>query len=260
MGKGIISKVLQFSAACLISSSVMAAGTPVDLTGWTANGSNGTWTVQGGNDSVFQSVNSARPTVFHNGQNSQGLALSGEITVQTTSDNDFIGFVLGYNEGDVSNASADYILIDWKQADQTDQGGLGKDGLAISRVTGALQSGGTHGGNDAWTHTGVVQELARANTLGSTGWLDNTKYSFDLIFTSTQIQVSVNDIVQLSINGLFNNGSFGFYNFSQTNVLYAGIEERTAPPIGEVPVPAAVFMFAPALLGFLGLRRRKAQS
>jgi len=28
------------------------------------------------------------------------------------------------------------------------------------------------------------------------------------------------------------------------------------PPTGEVPIPAAVFMFAPALLGFLGLRRK----
>jgi hypothetical protein len=253
MKKGMFYKIIQAGAVCLFSGSVMAAGTPVDLTGWTANGTNGTWTVQGGNDSVYQSVNASRPTVFHNGQNSQGQALSGEITVQENGgDDDFIGFVLGYNNNDVSNPAANYILIDWKQGDQLS----GKKGLSISRVTEALQSGGTHNNNNAWTHTGDVDEIARANTLGDTGWLDNTKYSFDLIFTSTQIQVSVNDIVELSIAGMFNNGSFGFYNFSQANVLYAGIEERTAPPIGEVPIPAAVFMFAPALLGFLGFRRK----
>jgi hypothetical protein len=172
-------------------------------------------------------------------------------------DNDFMGFVLGYNDGDVTNASADYILIDWKQGDQSP----GVDGLAISRVTGALQpNNGSHTSNDAWSHSGVVTELARATTLGSTGWLDNTTYDFDLIFTSTQIQVSVNNAVQLSIAGLFNNGSFGFYNFSQAKVLYAGIEERTAPPIGEVPIPAAAFLFAPALLGFMGLRRKAKNS
>ena len=261
MKTNIISKFVQAAAACLISGSVMAAGTPVDLNGWKANGTGGNWTVQAGDDSVKQSLNSATPTIFHNDQNSQDLALSGEITVQTTTDNDFIGFVLGYNDGDVTNASANYILIDWKQTDQTNNGGVGLDGLAISRVTGALQpNGGSHGLNDAWDHNGVVTELARATTLGSTGWLDNTTYSFDLIFTATQIQVSVNDIVQLSINGMFNNGGFGFYNFSQENVLYAGIEERTAPPIGEVPVPAALFLFAPALLGFLGLRRKAKNS
>ena len=28
------------------------------------------------------------------------------------------------------------------------------------------------------------------------------------------------------------------------------------PPTGQVPIPAAAFLFAPALLGFLGLRRK----
>jgi hypothetical protein len=249
---------LQICAACLLSGNVMAAATPVDLTGWAANGSGGTWTVQPGNDSVFQSLNSSRPTVFHNGQNSQGLALSGQITVQENGgDNDYMGFVLGYNEGDITNASANYILIDWKQGDQNP----GVDGLAISRVTGALDpNNGTHTSNDAWSHTGVVTELARATTLGSTGWLDNTTYNFDLIFTANQIQVSVNNIIELSIAGTFGNGSFGFYNFSQANVLYAGIEEREAPPIGAVPIPAAAFLFAPALLGFMGLRRKAKNS
>jgi len=164
-----------------------------------------------------------------------------------------VGFVLGYNEGDITNASANYILIDWKQGDQSP----GVDGLAISRVTGALDPNlGTHTNNDAWDHLGVVTELARATTLGSTGWLDNTTYDFDLIFTATQIQVTVNNIIELSIAGTFGNGSFGFYNFSQANVLYAGIEERDDPVFGAVPIPAAAFMFAPALLGFMGLRRR----
>jgi len=249
---------LQISAAFLLSGTVIAAPTPVDLTGWAAEGSGGTWTVQSGNDSVFQSVNSAYPTVFHNGQNSQNLALSGEITVQENGgDNDFIRFVLGYNSGDLTNASANYILIDWKQGDQSP----GVDGLAISRVTGALQpGGGTHLSNDAWNHTGVVTELARATNFGSTGWSDSTTYGFDLIFTSTAIQVSVNDIVELSINGVFDNGSFGFYNFSQDNVLYSGLEERVAPPIGAVPIPAAVFMFAPAFLGLMGFRRKAKNS
>ena len=251
--KKCISKIIQIGAAFLLSGPIMAAPTSVDLTGWIANGTGGNWTVQGGSDSVKQSLNSATPTIFHNNMNSQGLALSGEITVQTLADDDFIGFVLGYNNNDVTNASADYILIDWKQGDQLS----GIDGLAISRVTGALEpGGGNHSSNNAWVHSGVVTELARANNLGSIGWFDNTTYNFDLIFTSTAIQVSVDNMVQLSIAGLFNNGSFGFYNFSQENVLYAGIEERTAPPIGEVPIPAAAFLFAPALLGFLGLRRK----
>jgi hypothetical protein len=244
-----INKLLQFTALTLLSGAVMAG--PVDLTPWVANGS-GTWNLQTGNNAVKQTVN-GNPTVFHNNQNSQGKALSGEITVQTTSDNDYIGFVLGYNNGDLTNSAANYLLIDWKQADQSYYG-LGTKGLAISQVSGVL---GNNSG--AWSHNSAnnVTELQRATNLGSTGWLDNTTYNFDLIFTATLVEVFVNNIKELSITGTFNNGSFGFYNYSQANVLYAGIEETVAPPPNAVPVPAAVFMFAPALLGFLGLRRKK---
>ncbi len=77
---------------CLASIHVQAA--PVDLSAWSAEGQ-GNWQLQGGNDSVLQTSNGL-PTVFHNNANSQWQQLSGHITVQTASDDDFIGFVLGY--------------------------------------------------------------------------------------------------------------------------------------------------------------------
>jgi len=243
--------IIQIGLACLLSGTVMAAPTPVDLTGWKANGA-GTWTVQSGNDAVLQTQNNGS-TMFFNQKDSQGLALSGEITVTSTGDDDFIGFVLGFNDGDLLNPSADYMLIDWKQGNQVWSGASGDAGLSISRVNGDL---GTAYTTDAWGHTGKVTELQRATNLGSTGWLDNTTYSFDLIFTASLIQVKVDGVTELSLAGTFNNGSFGFYNYSQPSVLYAGIEEREAPPVSAVPIPAAAFMFAPALLGLMGLRRK----
>jgi hypothetical protein len=242
-----VSKILQMGVvALMLSGSAMADS--VDLSGWVANGG-GSWTLQGANDSVKQNINTPSPAIFHNNQNSQGLALSGEITVQTTSDDDFIGFVLGYNNNDIANASADYILIDWKQGNQNYApfGGNAAKGLSISQVNGAFDP------TSAWIHDNNVTELQRATTLGNTGWADNTTYTFDLIFTASLIEVFVDGTKELSISGMFNNGSFGFYNFSQSNVLYAGITQTTAP---AVPVPAALFMFAPALLGFMGLRRK----
>lgn len=242
-----VSKILQMGAAALLlSGSAMADS--VDLSSWSSEGG-GNWQLQAGNDSVKQTVNTPTPAVFYNNQDSQGLALSGEIEVQTTGDDDFMGFVLGYNSGDLGSASSDYILIDWKQGNQTYNpfGGNATKGLSISRVEGALSS------TDAWIHSGNLTELQRATNLGNTGWADNTTYTFDLIFTSSLIEVFVDGTKELSISGMFNNGSFGFYNFSQSNVLYAGITQATAP---AVPVPAALFLFAPALLGFMGLRRK----
>ena len=83
------------------SMGVMAVPVPVDLSGWTDDGG-GNWVLQAGNDSVLQTIN-GQPTVFYEaGSTAQGTALSGEITVQTTGDDDFIGFVLGYQAGNLA--------------------------------------------------------------------------------------------------------------------------------------------------------------
>ena len=55
-------------------------------------------------------------------------------------------------------------------------------------------------------------------------------------------------------------------SFNQTGSPYgeADIDAigaiSSAPPVSEVPIPAAAFMFAPALLGFMGLRRKVKQA
>lgn len=247
---------LKLSIAAFASAffAAQAHAAPVDLSSWTVDG-NGNWTLAGDNNSVFQSLNSP-PTVFHNGEDSQGKSLAGTITVETTSDDDFIGFVLGYKQGDIDgNADTDFILIDWKQGDQSGW----EEGMSISRVTGPIQASGTDVTADTWTHTGNVELLARANNLGYTGWEDNTTYDFDLNFTSSYISVYVNDVLELYITGSFSDGAFGFYNFSQQEVRYAGITEDIAPP-SEVPLPAALPLLLSGVgaLGFFGRKKRKA--
>lgn len=234
--------------ACALAGTANAAA--VDLSSWTAQGA-GNWVLQPGNDSVLQTIN-GNPTVFFGPGNAQGVQLSGTIEVQTTSDDDFIGFVLGFKSGDLTAPTTDFILVDWKQINQGSFGCTAFRGLAISRATQGL---GNNSG--AWCHSGNgVTELARATNLGSTGWADNTEYTFDLLFTATNIQVFVDGVKEIDLNGTFADGAFGFYNYSQAQVLYAGITEDIIPPAIPEPATWAMLISGFGLVGAAARRRR----
>jgi hypothetical protein len=244
-------------AAIAASLPLAAQAAPVDLTGWIENGYKGnngagTWTVQPGNNSVVQSIN-GQPTVFFDpSANDLGKTLTGTVEVQTTGDDDFIGFVLGYNDGEFNSTAADFWLIDWKQTDQSP----GVDGLALSHVTGDITA--SPSANDFWQHVNVVNEVQRGATLGSTGWADNTEYTFELTFTPSLIAISVNGTPQLSYTSAahgssFTGGAFGFYNYSQNAVRYAGLTEDAA----VVPLPASLPLLLAGLGGIAALRRRR---
>lgn len=253
--------------AALASMPAIAFSAPVDLSGWIENGFKGnngagTWTVSGANDEVFQSIN-GQPTVFFDATaNDQGKSLAGTIEVQTTSDDDFVGFVLGYQDGEFNSTMADFWLIDWKQGDQS--GAF--EGLALSHVSGDIANGG-NADPTLWEHTGTVSEVQRATNLGSTGWSDNTVYSFELVFTEDLIQVLVNGVQELSYSSAthgsqFTDGAFGFYNYSQTNVNYAGITEDVVVVVPPDPTNISIPGIAPLFLTGLGLlaaakRRRR---
>lgn len=228
------------------------AAAPVDLNAWTAESypavsgfGSGNWTVAGDGLSVFQSVN-GQPTLFVSDFDAFNSTLEGVIRVSAgAGDDDLIGFALGYDPGDVSNASADYLLIDWKAVSQNfdfgapscTPGSACPAGLAISRVSGIPTA------DEFWGHTnfdapacsdlshGLV-ELARGATLGATGWSKGVDYRIRFDFIPTRVRVFVDDVLQADIAGSFSNGRFAFYNFSQASVTYSGFT------VVDNPVPA----------------------
>jgi hypothetical protein len=145
-------------------------------------------------------------------------------------DDDPIGFVLGFRPGDAAiGSSADYLLLDWKGATQnfnfadadiftpfhsdTPAGDM-PVGLALSRVTGSPTA------DEFWQHadlpeniTGGVTELARGSTLGSAAYNRvNGSHLFDITYTSTRITVRVDGVQQLDVAGSFPDGRFGLYS------------------------------------------------
>lgn len=241
------SLMLKTTATILVSVPLLtqAAPIPVDLSTWQSDG-NSSWQLQSGNDSVRQGINGEQTVFFEAGSNAQGTQISGSIEVGNTFDDDFIGFVLGYQDNELTSSTSEFLLIDWKQQDQTLGGSVvGNDGLAISLVNGV----GTF--DDYWAHTNAVVEKKRATNLGSTGWVENQTYLFDITFTSSLVQVFVDNVLEISLTaaeaGLsaFSDGAAGFYNNSQDNVFYTGITEQVVQP----PVNAN----APALFGLMVL-------
>lgn len=230
------------AAAAMIGLAGAAQGAAVDLSSWTQEGP-GNWVLQPGNNSVIQTVNGI-PTIYYSDYNAFGNRLSGTVRVGTTGDDDFFGFVVGFTPGDLTDGSSNFLLIDWKQGTQSAFGCSGDKGLAVSSVSAGL---GNNAG--AWCHQGFgVTELARGATLANAGWADNTTYAFDLEYTSSNLKIFVDNVLQLDINGAFTDGRFGFYNYSQSQVNYAGItNDPLPPPVASVPEPSTWGMM---ILGF----------
>ena len=173
-----------------------------------------TWTLSQDNLTITQSENSG-PGVAMTNLPAVGVTIEFELEVQTTDDDDFIGWTVGYETGDHSNPNAEYMIFDWKQGDQ-DCDGMAYAGLTMSRVSGVPDlSGGCSDIGNFWSHVNAVSEEARAQNLGYTGWADNTTYLIELVYDVSHIQVWVDGTLEFDEYGTFPVGNFGFYTLSQ---------------------------------------------
>ena len=168
------------------------------------------WTVSTDGRTISQTRNSD-PGVYMTFLPATGVEVSFDVKVGTSSDDDFIGFVIAYEQGDNAASSSDWLLYDWKQGTQSYTGCTADKGTALSRVTGAVNT--DYG--ELWCHKGDVAEIARGTTYGSTGWSDNTTHTVDISYSTTQIDIWVDGNLDISQAGSFPAGNFGFYTFSQ---------------------------------------------
>ncbi|MBL3589197.1 MAG: PEP-CTERM sorting domain-containing protein [gamma proteobacterium endosymbiont of Lamellibrachia anaximandri] len=255
-------------AVAVVSSgfSSLAQAAPVDLSSWSEEGpGGGVWSVAGDNNSVTQTVNSSTPTFFISDNPFIDSQFNGSLTVGTSSDDDFIGFVFGYQtpfsaDGD-GNRDMDFILFDWKQHAQS---GGADEGFHLVQVDGDFSNNNlNHGsaGSAFWDHDSADADAGEFNILASSvgsgrGWLDYTTYDFTLTYESDLIEIVLDggqftDETIFSVAGAFEAGSFGFYNYSQSGVTYAGVAAES------VPEPSALTLMAIGLLGVGGRRLLK---
>lgn len=216
------------------------AADPINLSSWQQEGplANGRWTVSGDGSSVVQSIN-GNPTFFVSPDYFLNNSFDGEFRVQTTTDDDYIGFALFTG----ATANDPFYLFDWKQ---TNQSGSTR-GFYFSKVTGGPSAipFGDH-------HLDAVGYDVIATNLGI-GWADNTTYGFHLDYTASNITIGISGGVFgagstiFDLDGTYEAARFGFYNYSQQNVLYQGFTEETI----NVPESGATLLLC--LLGLAGI-------
>jgi hypothetical protein len=237
-------------ALILAAPTALAQQVPIDLNTWSKQGppGNGTWTVAANGESVLQTIN-GDPTFFVSPVDDFEGTITGTLSVETTADDDYIGFVFGYgsplveNQDDVNDF--DFILLDWKQFTQPFGGFTAEEGFSLVRVDGTI----TDYIPGFWGHTDHDGFQVLATDFGpGRGWADLTVYTFTMSYFSTRITVTVDggvfeqeeifDLAPADVGlAAFPSGRFGFYNYSQQQVRYAGFTAATSTETSPTRTP-----------------------
>ncbi|MFA7553022.1 MAG: PEP-CTERM sorting domain-containing protein [Spongiibacteraceae bacterium] len=251
-----------FTVALCASISPLAISGPIDLSTWSASTlvfpggqPEGNWQLEAGNTAVKQTVN-ADPSFYLNNLNQTSYSIDGSWQVLTGSDDDYMGFVFGYQN------SSNFYLFDWKQGTQGYAGQVANEGMTIKKMTGGTGDGATDLSlEEFWENRadfGDMDVLA-TNHSNTKGWVDRVLYDFHLDFNIIAGEFSIEvtqgagaDLTTLwdvtVSDSTFTSGQFGFYNFSQSDVRYAGFEQE-----GGVIVPDPIPASEPGSLALLGL-------
>ena len=202
----------------------LTCGDSIDLNTWTQRGdpASGNWTVTPDGHSVYQSVNAPSPTFFVSPEEFINVQLTGSF-ITTDSDDDWMGFVFGYRDPIDNPTTQNYHLFDWARTTT-----YGSHLMNVNMIKDLTTVSHSSNAPDFWSHNSGIPgfNILSSNTGAGTGWQQGIKYDFVLDYTSTHITIvmnggTYNNDTIIDMNGCFQPGRFGFYNFSQAHVTYS---------------------------------------
>ena len=185
------------------------------------------WLLEADNTIARQTVN-ADASILLGDFDATNQRIEGKWKVDTNSDDDFMGFVFGYQD------ASHFYLFDWKQSNQTAYGEFAERGMSVKVVN--SESEITE--SDLWATSGSEKVTTLFHdSENPIPWQNFAEYTFQLDFRPGRFQIRVfsDDTLlrEISIDdSTFSGGQFGFYNFSQSNVVYEGFAQVTIGEIG----------------------------
>ncbi|MBK7154549.1 MAG: hypothetical protein IPH72_22665 [Sandaracinaceae bacterium] len=194
------------SAMCAVESGFVCEDVffTLDGTGDLGVGGNGpaTWTLDADNRGVIENTNS-HAAVYSTILPQQVGEIVFDVRVEENGgDNDFWGWTLGYDVGELNAtatpAGTDFLFFAWKQQQQDRGAADRQSGLGLTRVTGPGDD------EDYWLGSGanlsmiaeaasypVVEALPDNET--TNGWVDRRWYRVNLIVTGTRVRVWIRE-------------------------------------------------------------------
>lgn len=255
---------LNTASPVLAANSIFLKTNSIDLRTWRKEGApaNSNWVVSLYGTFVRQTINGF-PAFFVSPETFINTTINGKLKVEDTIDNDFIGFVFGYQSpiaaiGDAVN-NYNFLLFDWKKSNYHN-GALdgANEGFALTKVNGIFP---TYNDEFAsfWQHTESSKFDLLATDYGTgKGWRPYQDYDFTLLYQTNRIKIDINGNTIFDISGKFEPGHFGFYNYSQSNVRYSGFTQQETPPAKPVPEPASTLgLFVLSLFGVRSMLKHK---
>ena len=200
-----------------ITVNVPACLTDVDFYTWQQAGQpvNGNWVVQNAGAQVTQTVNGG-PTFFVTPVDYINVRMRGKMRT-TDGDDDMMGVVFGFNDPLGASDNFDMWLFDWKQGQQTFSGFTAQEGFALSHAVGTI----TDYWPTFWGHTNTPEFTTIATNYGNNGWNQNIDYEVEVTYTVNRAIILVDGDTIFDVYDCFEPGRFGFYNFSQQQVIYS---------------------------------------
>lgn len=206
----------------VINVAVPACLTDVDFNSWLQAGQpgNGNWVIQNGGAQVRQTINGA-PTFYITPVDYINVRMRGRMRT-TDNDDDYMGVVFGFQSPLGASNDYDMWLFDWKEGNQNSGGYLGQEGMALSRVLGTIPSGNSTVAQTFFGHQNTADfTLVASQFGGGTGWTRNVDHLIEVTYTVNRAIILVDGDTIFDVYDCFEPGRFGFYNYSQREVIYS---------------------------------------